>query len=143
MSPFEGLDTPISLQAWGYQLKVDNADDSRIDEFIKALRVNASIEGPSALRQRHHRHRHDAARLMPAGHASRGRPMTDRDEAATPAERHRPVRQRPRQRRWFALPAGWPSPWWSVCCSGTRAACSRPTLTGRATTRPRPASPGT
>ncbi|MFG3711251.1 DUF3105 domain-containing protein [Micromonospora sp. NPDC047730] len=49
LSPFEGLDKPISLQAWGYQLKVDNADDSRIDDFIKALRVNASIEGPTAL----------------------------------------------------------------------------------------------
>ncbi|MEO3778787.1 DUF3105 domain-containing protein [Micromonospora sp. B11E3] len=48
LSPFEGLDKPVSLQAWGYQLKVDNADDKRIDEFIKALRVNASIEGPTA-----------------------------------------------------------------------------------------------
>lgn len=44
MSPYEGLDKPISLQAWGYQLKVDNADDARIDEFIKALRQNASVE---------------------------------------------------------------------------------------------------
>lgn len=49
MSPYEGLDAPISLQAWGYQLKLDNADDSRIDDFIRALRVNASIEGPNAL----------------------------------------------------------------------------------------------
>ncbi|BCB84682.1 DUF3105 domain-containing protein [Phytohabitans suffuscus] len=49
LSPFEGLDSPISLQAWGYQLKVDNAGDSRIDAFIKALRVNASVEGPTAL----------------------------------------------------------------------------------------------
>ncbi|SCG37081.1 Protein of unknown function [Micromonospora echinaurantiaca] len=49
LSPYEGLDKPISLQAWGYQLKVDNADDSRIDDFIKTLRVNASIEGPTAL----------------------------------------------------------------------------------------------
>lgn len=48
LSPFQGLDKPISLQAWGFQLKVDNADDSRIDEFIKTLRVNASIEGPTA-----------------------------------------------------------------------------------------------
>ncbi len=48
LSPFEGLDKPISLQAWGFQLKVDNADDSRIDEFIKTLRVNASVEGPNA-----------------------------------------------------------------------------------------------
>ena len=38
MSPYPGLDAPISLQAWGYQLKVDNADDPRIDDFIKALR---------------------------------------------------------------------------------------------------------
>ncbi|MER7416340.1 DUF3105 domain-containing protein [Micromonospora peucetia] len=49
LSPFEGLDKPISLQAWGYQLKVDNADDARIDEFVKALKVNASVEGPTAL----------------------------------------------------------------------------------------------
>jgi hypothetical protein len=48
LSPYDGLDKPISLQAWGFQLKVDNADDSRIDEFIKTLRVNASIEGPNA-----------------------------------------------------------------------------------------------
>ena len=48
MSPFPDLDAPISLQAWGYQLKVDNANDSRITDFIRALRVNASIEGPSA-----------------------------------------------------------------------------------------------
>src|SRR5690606_593834 len=34
MSPFEDLDSPISLQAWGYQLKVDDASDPRIDEFI-------------------------------------------------------------------------------------------------------------
>lgn len=48
ISPYEGLDAPISLQAWGYQLKVQKADDGRIDEFIKALRVNASIEGANA-----------------------------------------------------------------------------------------------
>jgi hypothetical protein len=49
MSPFEGLDSPISLQAWGYQLKLDDAGDKRIDDFIRILRVNASIEGPTAL----------------------------------------------------------------------------------------------
>jgi len=36
MSPYQRLDKPISLQAWGYQLKVDNASDSRIDDFIGA-----------------------------------------------------------------------------------------------------------
>jgi len=43
MSPYEGLDSPISLQAWGFQLKVDNADDKRIDEFIRTLR---DVAGP-------------------------------------------------------------------------------------------------
>lgn len=47
MSPYPDLDAPISLQAWGYQLKVDDAGDDRIDEFIRALRVNASMEGPT------------------------------------------------------------------------------------------------
>jgi hypothetical protein len=45
MSPYPNLDSPISLQAWGYQLKVDNAGDKRIDDFINALRGNA---GPSS-----------------------------------------------------------------------------------------------
>jgi hypothetical protein len=49
MSPYTGLDKNVSLQAWGYQLKVDNANDPRIDDFIKALRVNASLEGSTAL----------------------------------------------------------------------------------------------
>jgi hypothetical protein len=44
MSPYPTLDKPISLQAWGYQLKVDNANDGRIDRFIQALRQNASME---------------------------------------------------------------------------------------------------
>jgi hypothetical protein len=44
MSPYPGLDKPISLQAWGYQLKVDNANDGRIDDFIDALRLNATQE---------------------------------------------------------------------------------------------------
>lgn len=40
MSPYPGLESPISLQSWGHQLKLDNADDPRIDEFITALRRN-------------------------------------------------------------------------------------------------------
>jgi hypothetical protein len=44
MSPYPGLDKPISLQAWGFQLKLDNADDPRIDQFIKDLRINATME---------------------------------------------------------------------------------------------------
>lgn len=40
LSPYPGLDRPISLQSWGHQLKVDDAEDERIDQFIGALRRN-------------------------------------------------------------------------------------------------------
>lgn len=48
MSPYPGLDAPISLQAWGYQLKLEDASDPRIREFIRTLRVNSSLEGRNA-----------------------------------------------------------------------------------------------
>ena len=44
LSPFPGLDSPISLQAWGYQLKVTDPADPRINEFVRALRLNTSLE---------------------------------------------------------------------------------------------------
>ncbi len=40
MSPYPGLDTPVSLQSWGHQLKLDSVDDERIDQFVNALRLN-------------------------------------------------------------------------------------------------------
>lgn len=40
MSPYPGLDQPISLQSWGHQLALSDADDERIDQFVKALRQN-------------------------------------------------------------------------------------------------------
>ncbi|MDT4937863.1 MAG: hypothetical protein QOG80_1534 [Pseudonocardiales bacterium] len=40
MSPYPGLTSNVSLQAWGYQLKVDSASDPRIAQFISALRLN-------------------------------------------------------------------------------------------------------
>lgn len=40
MSPYPGLKSNISLQAWGYQLFVDKASDPRIQQFIDALRYN-------------------------------------------------------------------------------------------------------
>ncbi len=40
MSPYPDLKTPISLQAWDYQLFVNSADDPRIKQFILALRFN-------------------------------------------------------------------------------------------------------
>jgi hypothetical protein len=48
MSPYPGLDRAISLQAWGYQLKVDSATDPRIDAFLTALRRNAAPEPGAA-----------------------------------------------------------------------------------------------
>ncbi|MFY1689470.1 DUF3105 domain-containing protein [Plantactinospora sp. WMMB782] len=44
MSPYPGQSAPISLQAWGYQLTVDDADDDAIGAFISAYRVTAAIE---------------------------------------------------------------------------------------------------
>jgi hypothetical protein len=40
LSPYPGLDKPISLQSWGHQLKVDSPGDPRIDQFVQSLRRN-------------------------------------------------------------------------------------------------------
>lgn len=40
LSPYPTLDVPLSLQSWGHQLKLDDVNDERIDQFITALRVN-------------------------------------------------------------------------------------------------------
>lgn len=47
MSPMENLDATVSVQAWGFQLKVNDPADKRIDEFIKATRKNAGVEQAS------------------------------------------------------------------------------------------------
>jgi len=43
MSPYPGMDSPISLQAWGHQLKLDEATDPRVDQFIFALQRNPYV----------------------------------------------------------------------------------------------------
>jgi hypothetical protein len=48
MSPYPTLDKNISLQVWGYQLKLDSVDNAKIDAFIKAGRLNASKEPGAA-----------------------------------------------------------------------------------------------
>ena len=40
LTPYQGLETPVSLQAWGYQLFVQKASDPRVEQFIAALRHN-------------------------------------------------------------------------------------------------------
>jgi hypothetical protein len=43
MSPYPGLKTAVSLQAWGYQLFVNSVTDPRITQFISALAANPAI----------------------------------------------------------------------------------------------------
>jgi hypothetical protein len=43
MSPYPGLDQPVSLQGWGRQLKLTDPTDPRIGEFISAVRGNRKI----------------------------------------------------------------------------------------------------
>jgi hypothetical protein len=54
LSPYAGLDSPVSLQSWNHQLKVDSADDPRVEQFADFLtrnpdfhpEVGASCENP-------------------------------------------------------------------------------------------------
>jgi hypothetical protein len=48
MSPYPGLRTNISLQAWNYQLFVDSASDPRIADFIAALKFNSKTTPENA-----------------------------------------------------------------------------------------------
>jgi Protein of unknown function (DUF3105) len=41
LSPYPNLKTPISLQAWNYQLFLTSATDPRITQFISALKYNS------------------------------------------------------------------------------------------------------
>lgn len=34
VSPYEGQDSPVVLTAWGVQLKVDSADDPKVEQFL-------------------------------------------------------------------------------------------------------------
>jgi hypothetical protein len=43
MSPYAGLDSPISLQSWNHQLKVDSVDDPRIKQFADFLTLNSDF----------------------------------------------------------------------------------------------------
>ncbi|WP_308206647.1 DUF3105 domain-containing protein [Mycolicibacterium sediminis] len=40
MSPYPGLDSPLSVQSWGHQLKLTDPGDPRLVEFIEKLRLN-------------------------------------------------------------------------------------------------------
>ena len=48
MSPLPEQKTPIVLSAWGNQLSVQDADDSRIDQFIKQFSQGQQTPEPGA-----------------------------------------------------------------------------------------------
>ncbi len=41
LSPYPSQDAPVKLTAWGYQLKLDDASDARVDQFLRAY-----VKGP-------------------------------------------------------------------------------------------------
>lgn len=43
VSPFEGMDSPITISAWGYQLGVDSADDPRLATFVQKYLLNPEL----------------------------------------------------------------------------------------------------
>ena len=43
ISPYVGLDSPISIQSWGHQLKVDSASDERIKQFADLMTLNSEF----------------------------------------------------------------------------------------------------
>jgi hypothetical protein len=55
LSAYEGQDSPVSIQSWGHQLKVDSVDDPRLEQFADLLTLNneytpepgASCENPT------------------------------------------------------------------------------------------------
>ncbi|RZU32879.1 DUF3105 domain-containing protein [Blastococcus saxobsidens] len=53
LSPYEGLDSPVSLQSWGHQLKVDSADDERVKQFADLMTYKSdSFPEPGATCER-------------------------------------------------------------------------------------------
>ena len=81
VSPNPGQDTPISLQSWNHQLKVDAADDPRIEQFADFLTYNqefypepgASCENPQF-----------ASDPLVVGDSSRGATSMTTDAPTTP-----------------------------------------------------------
>jgi hypothetical protein len=43
LSPYAGLDSPISIQSWNHQLKVDSAADERIKQFADFFTYNTDF----------------------------------------------------------------------------------------------------
>ena len=158
MSPYAGLDSPISVQAWGHQLKLDSAGDKRIKQFADFLTLNntftpepgASCENPDFIAnplvagQASRRRRADR-RTPPDAPAARRRraaaPLTDRP-TPDPTDRQPPPAaarcgrscSRSSRSGWCCSAAGWPSCWASAAT--TRPGPARSTSASPATWRP-------
>ncbi len=48
VSPLEGIPTPVAISAWGKQLKLENVDDPRLNEFIKQYMQGPQTPEPGA-----------------------------------------------------------------------------------------------
>lgn len=48
LSPYEGQEYPVMATAWGHQLGVDSADDTRIEQFIRDYRLGPQTPEPGA-----------------------------------------------------------------------------------------------
>jgi hypothetical protein len=47
-SPYEGLQDPVVVSAWGRQLRLSSVDDPRLEQFIKAFRRGPQTPEPKA-----------------------------------------------------------------------------------------------
>jgi hypothetical protein len=47
-SPYPGLPSPVVVSAWGKQLKVDSANDPRLEQFVSAYRQGPQTPEPGA-----------------------------------------------------------------------------------------------
>jgi hypothetical protein len=94
MSPYPGLDSPISLQSWGHQLKLDSADDERIEhlpggrcQLLDHPRLRFRPGQPAPLRSERTRRRRSADgrwrhRAGPVRDRRGGSPVAERSAAA-------------------------------------------------------------
>jgi putative peptide zinc metalloprotease protein len=48
VSPYPDQPAPVILSAWGYQLRLDSADDARLDQFLLTFRLGPQAPEPEA-----------------------------------------------------------------------------------------------
>ena len=48
LSPYEGLEAPVVMSAWNAQVKLDGADDERVEDFLTSYWRAATVPEPNA-----------------------------------------------------------------------------------------------